>query len=141
MSINNSLSRRVNHISKCTQQHMDAVLKPLELSSGSYPFLMILYEEEGINLEKLSRRVHVDKAMSTRTIQKLISLGYIRKIQDNRDQRACKLYLTDKAREVIPFIRSSLNCWIDQITVDIPKDKLNELYSMLDIILARAEEK
>lgn len=141
MSINNSLSRRVSHISKCTQQHMDTVLKSWELSSGSYPFLMILYEEEGINLEKLSRRVHVDKAMSTRTVQKLISLGYIRKIQDNRDQRACKLYLTDKAREVIPFIRSSLNCWIDQITVDIPKDKLNELYSMLDIILARAEEK
>lgn len=141
MNVNNSLSRRIGHISKCTQQHMDIILKPLELSSGSYPFIMTLNDEEGINLEKLSRRVHVDKAMSTRTVQKLIALGYITKIQDSRDQRACKLYLTDKAREAVPIIRQALNDWITQITLDIPAAKLNELYGMLDIILLKAEEK
>lgn len=141
MNVNNSLSRRVGHITKCTQQHMDIVLKPLELSSGSYPFIMTLYDEEGINLEKLSRRIHVDKAMSTRTVQKLILLGYIKKLPDSKDQRACKLYLTDKAKEAVPVVRKALNDWIDQITVDIPKDKLEELYGMLDTILVRAEEK
>ncbi|SHO49356.1 MarR family winged helix-turn-helix transcriptional regulator [Anaerocolumna xylanovorans] len=141
MNVNNSLSRRVGHITKCTQQHMDTALKPLELSSGSYPFILTLSDEEGINLEKLSRRIHVDKAMSTRTIQKLILLGYIKKLPDSKDQRACKLYLTDKAKEAVPVIRKALYDWIDQITVDIPEDKLEELYGMLDTILARAEEK
>lgn len=141
MNVNNSLSRRVGHITKCTQQHMDIALKPLELSSGSYPFLLTLSDEEGINLEKLSRRIHVDKAMSTRTIQKLITLGYIKKLPDKKDQRSCKLYLTDKAKEAVPTIRKALNDWIDQITLDIPEDKLKELYSMLDTILDRAEEK
>ncbi|WP_033164433.1 MarR family transcriptional regulator [Clostridium sp. KNHs205] len=141
MNVNNSLSKRVSHISKCTQQHMDSRLKPLELSSGSYPFLMLLSEEEGINLEKLSRLAHVDKAMTTRTVQKLIGLGFIERIQDNKDQRACKLYLTAKAKAVIPIIKEVLNSWINQITLDIPADKLEELYSMLDLILEKAEEK
>lgn len=141
MNINNSLSRRVGHIAKCTQQHMDIALKPLELSSGSYPFILTLSDEEGINLEKLSRLIHVDKAMSTRTVQKLIKLDYIRKLPDSKDQRACKLYLTDKAKEAVPAIRKALNDWLEQITVDIPKDKLEELYSILDTILVRAEEK
>jgi len=120
---------------------MDSRLKPLELSSGSYPFLMLLSEEEGINLEKLSRLAHVDKAMTTRTVQKLIGLGFIERIQDNKDQRACKLYLTAKAKAVIPIIKEALNSWINQITFDIPADKLEELYSMLDLILEKAEEK
>lgn len=141
MSVNNPLTRLVGHITKCSQQHMDVVLKPLELSSGSYPFLLTLYDEEGINLEKLSRKIHVDKALSTRTVQKLISLDYIKKLPHDNDQRSCKLYLTDKAREVIPFIRQALDDWIGQITVDIPPEKLEELYSMLNTIMIRAEEK
>jgi DNA-binding MarR family transcriptional regulator len=74
-------------------------------------------------------------------VQKLIKLDYIRKLPDSKDQRACKLYLTDKAKEAVPIIRKALNDWLEQITADIPNDKLEELYSTLDTILVRAEEK
>lgn len=135
------LTKRISHISKITQYHMDEVLKPYNLSSGTYPFLLALWKAEGINLEKISRKANVDKAMSTRTIQKLIESGYIEKLSDLQDSRAYRLYLTDKGKEAVPVIKSEINLWIDSITIDLSPDEKALLDSMLEKILIRAEQK
>jgi len=135
------LLKRISHITKHSQYHMDDVLKVYDLSSGSYPFLLALSDEEGINLEKISRKISVDKAMSTRTIQKLIGLGYLEKISDLQDSRACKLFLTDKAKEVIPQIKKEVSLWIDNITLDLSQEELKLLEDSLDKIMKRAEQK
>ncbi len=135
------LTKRIAHISRYTQYHMDEVLKPYDLSSGSYPFLLALWEDEGINLEKISRKVNVDKAMSTRTIQKLIDLGYLKKYSDLQDLRAYRLFLTDKAKEIIPSIKNEIALWIDNITTDLSRKEKKSLEFMLEKILERAEQK
>ncbi|HBC27842.1 MAG TPA: MarR family transcriptional regulator [Ruminococcaceae bacterium] len=96
------------HIMRKTQSHLDCALKKYGLTSGSYPYLLALSDEEGINLDTVSRRVGVDKAMSTRTIQKLMERGYLEKVPDASDSRAFQLYLTDRARECIPKIRREI---------------------------------
>lgn len=135
------LSKRISHIAKYTQFHMDEVLKPYNLSYGLYPFLLELWEEEGINLEKLSRKIMVDKALSTRAIQKLIQLGYLEKVTDEQDLRAYRLFLTEAGKKIVPDVKEKIHQWNEGITMDLNKEEKDVLNTFLDKILERASQK
>ena len=102
-----------------TQMYLDKVLKKYELSSGSCPYIFILEKNEGISQNKISKEIDNDKAMSARTITKLIGLGYIYKTEDEGDSRAYKLYLTEKAKVIIPKVHEEIQDLVDLVTVDL----------------------
>jgi DNA-binding MarR family transcriptional regulator len=132
------LTKLNNRIFRYTQAYMDGVLEKFQLSSGSYPFLLMLKENEGISQNKISKELNVDKAMSARTIKKLIELGYLSKIEDNYDSRAYKLYLTEKARAIIPKVIEELETWISLITEDLDEQEKILLENLLNKVLNSA---
>ena len=124
-----------NKIFRSTQIYLDKVLKKYELSSGSYPYLFTLEKDEGISQNKVSKVLGCDKAMSARTITKLIALGYIYKNEDKADSRAYKLYLTEKAKLIIPKIHEDISSLVDLITKDINiEEKLITMNSLKKIL-------
>ena len=108
-----------NKIFRSSQIHLDKKLKDYELSSGSYPYLLILDKNEGISQNKISEELGCDKAMSARTITKLIKLGYLDRRQDETDSRAYKLYLTENAKVIIPKVLDRIHKLIDLVTDDL----------------------
>ena len=112
-----------NKIFRTTQGYLDKVLKEYELSSGSYPYLLILRENEGISQNKISKELGYDKAMSARTITKLIKLGYLDRKEDEADSRAYKLYLTEKAKIIIPKVLEEIHKLVDLITKDLNEEE------------------
>lgn len=106
-----------------TQIFLDKILKKYELSSGSIPYIFNLEKNEGISQNKLSKEVGNDKAMSARTIAKLIELEFVYKEQDERDSRAYNLYLTAKAKELIPEIRKDIRNLVDLVTEDLTEEE------------------
>lgn len=118
------------------QFFLDKPLKKYGLSSGSISYLFILEKNEGITQNKLSREVGNDKAMSARTITKLIELELVYKKQDERDSRAYNLYLTAKAKELIPKIRGEIQDIINLATEDLTEEEklitINSLKKILD---------
>jgi len=108
-----------SRIFRITQSYLDKVLKEYELSSGSYPYLLILRGNEGISQSKISEEIGCDKAMSARTITRLIKLGYLDRNKDETDSRAYKLYLTEKAKDIIPKILEKIHKLADLITRDL----------------------
>ena len=132
-----------NKIFRATQVYLDKGLKEYELSSGTYPYLLILKENEGISQNKISEKLGCDKAMSARTISKLIKLGYLDKKEDEDDSRAYKLYLTQKAKDIIPKVLYKIHKLVDLITKNLSEkektitiDSLNKvLYNLNKIKL------
>jgi DNA-binding MarR family transcriptional regulator len=110
------LIKLINNLYRYTQAYNDETLKKFQLSSGTYPFLLILYEKEGISQNEISRELNVDKAMSARAVKKLIDLEYIKKHKDSNDCRACRLFLTDKAKAIIPQLIKEINNWVSLIS-------------------------
>ncbi len=106
------------------QIYLDKVLKKYELSSGSFPYLFTLEKNEGISQNKISKEIGNDKAMSARTITKLIELDYVYKKQDERDSRAYKLYLTEKAKELIPKIHEEIQAVVNLVTEDLTEEEM-----------------
>lgn len=123
-----------NKIFRNNQIQLDKWLKKFDLSSGSMPYLFILEKKEGVSLHELSRKIGNDKAMTTRTIKRLIELDYVNKVGKDGDCRAYQLYLTAKAKAILPQIHGGIQEMLDVITVDLaPVEKEVTLSAMRKI--------
>lgn len=130
-----TLIKLTNNIYRCTQVYVDKKLEKFNLTTGSYPYLLVLNKNEGISQNDISRELNVDKAMSARTVKKLISLGYIKKEENEEDVRAYKLYLTDKGRTVIPEILQIIDSWTDILVQGNEEDKIKASIDFLENVL------
>lgn len=110
-------------IFRYSQGHLDRVLKKYELSNGSFRYLFVLEEHKGISQNNLSKRIGHDKAMSARTISKLIQLGYVYREADESDKRAYHLFLTEKAIGIIPLVRKELDQLGDRFTEGLTEEE------------------
>jgi Transcriptional regulators len=120
-----------NKIFRTTQVYLDKVLKKYELSSGSYPYLLMLRHKDGINQNMISEKLGYDKAMTTRTVTKLIKLGYLEKNKDQSDHRANNIYLTQKANVVIGNILDEIHALVRMMTADMDdQEKINTVNSL-----------
>ena len=129
-----------NKIFRNNQIHLDKVLKKFEISSGSMPYLFILEKSEGISLHKLSRKIGNDKAMTTRTIKRLIELEYVYKVGKDGDCRAYQLYLTEKAKAILPQIHGEIREIVNLITVDLSQEEKEVTLSSMKKILMRTQQ-
>ena len=129
-----------NKIFRNTQGYLDKRLKPYELSSGSYPYLLILSKNEGISQNKISKEIGYDKAMSARTISKLIKLGYLDRKKDDMDSRANKLYLTSKAKTIIPNILREIHDLVHLIAEDLNEEEQSITMASLNKILTNMKK-
>lgn len=120
-----------SRIFRSTQVYLDRLLKEYDLSSGTYPYLFRLLHHDGISQNQLSQELGHDKAMTTRTICRLVELGYLRREKDLDNHRANKIYLTAKARQVIPAVKSDLYGLAAVITADLTEEEKNITMSSL----------
>lgn len=131
-----------------TQMYLDKVLKKYGLSSGNFRYLFIIEVNEGISQNRLSREIGNDKAMSARTITKLVKAGFVKKVEDQNDARACNLYLTDKGWDVIPKLHNEIAVFEQVITGDLTEiekvqvmHSLNRIYQNTQSVVEQGELK
>lgn len=129
-----------NKIFRNNQIHLDKMLKKFNLSSGSMPYLFILARKEGVSLHQLSRKIGNDKAMTTRTIKRLIELQYVYKVGKEGDCRAYQLYLTEKAKGLLPEINRKTQEIVDLITVDLSQEEKDITLSSMRKIFMRTQQ-
>ncbi|WP_297424740.1 MarR family winged helix-turn-helix transcriptional regulator [Clostridium sp.] len=120
--------------------YLDRVLKKYEISSGSISYIFTLEKNEGISQNKLSKEIGNDKAMSARTIAKLIELDFVYKKQDEKDSRAYNLFLTAKAKELIPQIRKDIQVVVNLVTEDLTEEEKLITTRSLKKILNRTQK-
>ncbi|MCI4866434.1 MarR family transcriptional regulator [Clostridioides difficile] len=103
-TLDSNILREVGTLSRAVNSINDIKYKELKLQKGQFTFLTRVCENPGINLVELSNMLKVDKATTTKAIQKLIKAGYIDKKQDKFDKRGYNLTPTDKSLEVYELI-------------------------------------
>jgi len=95
-----SLGRAVGLIHRRAMTYMDHELAHLGLGRGTFEMLVTLYFDDGMRQEELTRELAINKGTTTRTVDKLAGLGYVRREADPTDGRACRVVLTDKAMAI-----------------------------------------
>lgn len=135
-----SLTKLTNNIYRCTQVYVDKKLEKYQLSIGTYPYLLALSKAPGISQNEISRELNVDKAMSARTIKKLIELGYIRKEENKQDIRAYRLFITESAEKILPDIIMILDEWIEILLEGNSQEQKEKGIVFLEGVLINAKK-
>lgn len=128
-----------NKIYRNTQSYLDKALKKYSLSSGAYPYLIVIEKNEGSSQISISNQIGNDRAMSARTINKLIESGFIYRIQDEKDSRAYKLYLTDEAKKIMPSIHMEIQKIVNFITEDLQEEEKDITIKALKKIFEKSQ--
>jgi DNA-binding MarR family transcriptional regulator len=98
-------------------------LKDIDISSGLAYFIIELSQVEWLNMSDLSAAVGVDNAYATRAVEKLSTLGYVDKVQDEQDRRAYRISLTASGRQIAERVTETMRQWVEIITAGVsPED-------------------
>lgn len=122
--------REVGAVARCVQSLSDVKFKKFELQRGQFVFLTRICENPGIHLLELSHLLKVDKATTTKAVQKLAAEGYVRKVQNVEDKRMYQLFPTVRAEEAYPELIAEENQYLACCFEGITKEE-QELVEML----------
>lgn len=92
------LNREISAIHRLSRVFMDQGMEGYGLSSGQYVYLFHLLENDGASQDDISKGLEVDKASTARVVQKFEDFGLIVRVQDLKDKRVNRVFITDKGR-------------------------------------------
>lgn len=76
------------------------VLEPLGLTYPQYLILIVLWEQDGPSVKKLSQLLRLDPGTLTPVLKRLEASGFVRRVRDPKDERLVRIYLSEKGRGV-----------------------------------------
>lgn len=101
---------------------------------GQYMFLIVLYKQDGINQEEISERLNIYKGTTARAIKKLEEAGFVKRCRDEKDKRAYKVYLTDKAKDIEEEFFNILDEWDNELVKGITEEEILQTIEVLKSI-------
>jgi MarR family transcriptional regulator, temperature-dependent positive regulator of motility len=121
----------VSVINRSKYVFLNNQLRPLGLSAGQFPVLMLLAKEQNIMQEDLVRHYRLDKGTIARAVKKLEDSRYIRRITDPGNRRAVRLFLTRKGARAVPLLQAINRDWESQISSGISTGEMTTLHTLI----------
>jgi len=110
------------------------LLKPLGITYTQYLVFLVLWEQEGIAVGELGKKLHLDNGTLTPMLKKLEQDGFVVRSRSSTDERVVSVYLTpvgqelrEKARDIPKRIAQC---------VKLPLEQASDLYRLLYQLLA-----
>jgi DNA-binding MarR family transcriptional regulator len=97
------------------QRHVAVIMAKYGLGSTGYGFLLNLQRQEGITQRELCAALSIDNGLGSRTMGSLEKKGYILRKRSPEDGRSYEIYLTAKAKAIIPELHKGYEEWWEQL--------------------------
>ena len=126
-----AFSREINKIYR-------PYLEPLGLTYTQYLVMLVLWEQDGISLKELGRKLKLDSGTLTPLLKKLENDKKIDRTRDKRDERNLIIYLSKQGRELMGQAENVPNNIACSLPLDIEeivslRDQLKGILDQLDI--------
>lgn len=117
---------RNNFIDYCNSE-----LKKIGLSQGLLFYIIYIGKNRGCSPKELTEALNMDAGHTTRTISKLLDMGFITKERNEKDKRAHILKLTEKGEEAFKMSYSLFEKWDEKIKEKTGEGKYREILEEL----------
>ncbi|MFD2112638.1 MarR family winged helix-turn-helix transcriptional regulator [Thiorhodococcus fuscus] len=87
-----------NHLARLFARELQARIKPLGLSTGTFPALLVLWEGDGLTQRELIEHLDIEQPTMANTLTRMERDGLIQRRKDPADGRVQRIWLTDQAR-------------------------------------------
>lgn len=99
------LGRYISILDRLMKMYYDHGLEDFEIGWGQQFYAEYIYDHPGASAQDMVECIRVDKATLTKAIKKLVDIGYVRIVSDERDRRVKCLYLTPKGEPAVKKIK------------------------------------
>lgn len=107
----NSMGRLLSMLHRLSRIYFQRELADYRLGHGQLPVLLYLYEHSGSTQHEIGAAFHMDKGSVSSLIQLLENNDYVSRERNPNDRREWSLFLTDRARDIMPRVGDTLKNW------------------------------
>lgn len=111
-----------------------------ELSVRQMLYLNTIIQMGHPTFSDLAKELGVSKPSVTTNVARLISKGYVKKVQDHEDLRTYHIVITPKADEFNDLHKSIHKNFTDQLTARLDPDEIDQLSKLLSKALQGIKE-
>lgn len=106
-------------------------LKNFKIAGHQMGYIMHICEKPGVSQEELSAFFGLNKGSVAKGIRSLVEEGYVRRIQNEKDRRAYRLYPTEKANELSTMAVGIMRTFDDILTKNMTVEQKELFQSLL----------
>lgn len=136
LKLDNQLCFSLYTASRAIIRAYKPLLERLQITYTQYITLMVLWEQDGISVNQLGKRLLLDSGTLTPLLKKMEKSQIITRQRNSNDERQITIYLTDKGRklkekalEIPEQMLCQLPFGVDRVFT--LRDSLKELYKYL----------
>ncbi len=137
--VEKSVGRRIHILYRLSMMNVRDEMKKLGLGAGDYSFLVLLFVQDGLSQDEISKQMRVDKSYTARAIAKLEKAGMVERRPDPNEHRIRRVFLGEKACEIEPQFVEMLQQWHGTLIEGIDPDEFSILCKVLDQMKENAE--
>lgn len=130
----------IHDVSRLRRVSFDRELAPLRITRSQWWVLAFISRNDGLSQTQLANDLDVGKVALGSLIDRLQSAGFVDRVADKKDRRVKRVFLTDKARELIKEIAPVTDSFNERILEGISREDLEltsrTLYAMKQKLIA-----
>lgn len=100
-----NIGRCISILDRLMKMYYDRGLADFEIGWGQQFYVEYIYDHPGASAQEMVECIRVDKATLTKIIKRLVEIGYVKTVSDEKDKRIKHLYLTEKAVPAVKRIK------------------------------------
>jgi DNA-binding MarR family transcriptional regulator len=131
MSEHKEIGKYISIIQRLNNAYFANQLSSYQIGCGQQFFLLQIFKKPGMSLHELASFGHYDKATATRAVKKLEEEGYVVTEMAQEDKRIRRIYVTEKATNVVGKTLESVNDWADIILKGFTNEERDAAEQML----------
>jgi MarR family transcriptional regulator, organic hydroperoxide resistance regulator len=128
-------------IHRCMRRFFESQMKKYDITPPQFEVLVILWNEDGLVLSDLGRRLSRDGPTITGIIDRMEKKQLLVRRRNTRDRRVIQVYLTEKAWEIKDNLMKMQKEAGMNITGNFSDQDIKTLEELLHKVLVNVEEK
>lgn len=89
-----------NHLARLFAAGLQRRIKPLGLSTGVFPIMLQLWEQDGLTQKEIVERIGIEQATAANSLSRMERDGLIERRNDDHDGRVTRNFLTPNGRSL-----------------------------------------
>jgi DNA-binding MarR family transcriptional regulator len=130
----------ISRAARTTTRYFGDRAAEVDLSIVQAQALLVLTEQPGLNLGMLARELSKDQASTSIVIDRMMTLGLVRRDTDPDDRRRAQLFTTEQAQPLVRHMERVRNEIDDMVLAALGEEKQRVLESLLADLLTVLEQ-
>ena len=110
-------------------------LVPLGLSLNQFIIIMTLLEEDGLSQVDIGQKTMLPAYATTRNIDKLVSLGYVKRKRHESSRRSYRIMLTEEGKDIAPALFQATKSVNELFLSQLEEDQKTEFQKILRVLI------